>query len=137
QPASGWRAGDKLVLPDTRQLDYSQRGPGYASQEENPTIAAIAADGLTLTLAAPLKFDHFGAHDALGDLQFLPHAADLTRNITLRSQSATGTRGQALFTYRADVDVRYAAFVGLGRTRLGDMDDTTLDPGGAVSHLGT
>jgi hypothetical protein len=72
-----------------------------------------------------------------GVLEFLPHAANLTRNVVLRSQSATGTRGHTLFTHRADVDIRYATFGGLGRTTNQGFDDTTSDAAGNVTHVGT
>jgi PKD repeat protein len=137
QPVSGWQAGDKLVLPDTRQLDWNQRDANYVPQWETPTLAAVSADGLTLTLTAPLQFDHLGARDGNGVLTFLPHVADLSRNISVRSQSPTGTRGQVMFTYHADVDVRYVSFGGLGRTTINDIDDTTFDSAGHVTHVGT
>ncbi len=54
-PVSGWKVGDKLVFPDSRQLyDGSFPGQsGYLSQTELPTIAAVSVDGLTITLSAP------------------------------------------------------------------------------------
>jgi PKD repeat protein len=136
-PALGWQVGDQLVLPDTRQLDWNQHGSNYVSQEEKLTIQGISADGLTLTLAAPLQFDHLGGHDAAGKLAFLPHVADLTRNVVVRSANARGNRGQVTFTYRADVDVRYVGFFGLGRTKIDEIDNTTFDDSGSVTHYGT
>src|SRR5205085_2753283 len=55
QPVSGWQVGDKLLLPDTRQL-FSNTRPDtgtYTPQYETVTLAGISADGLTLTLSAP------------------------------------------------------------------------------------
>ncbi len=113
-PATGWRVGDKLVLPDSRQISPTQL--------EQLTISSISSDGKTITLAAPLQFDHPGARDGDGELEFLPHVANRTRNVVVRSESATGTRGHVLFTGRADVDVRYTAFAGTGRTKLGVLN---------------
>src|SRR5262249_45842318 len=62
---------------------------------------------------------------------------NLTRNVVVRSESASGTRGHALFTYRADVDIRYAQFSGLGRTTNDPTDNTTFDANGKVTHVGT
>ena len=114
EAATGWRVGDKLVIPDSRQ--------SIGDKWEEATIAAVSADGKTITLAAPLQFDHLGARDGDGVLDFLPHVANRTRNIVVRSESSAGTRGYVLFTGRADVDVRYAAFIGTGRTKLGTMN---------------
>jgi hypothetical protein len=135
-PATGWRVGDRLVLPDTRQLRDFERGANYASQLELVTISGISADGKTITLSAPLSYSHMGARDVNGVLDHLPHVADLTRNVVVKSESASGNRGQVLFTYRADVDVQYVQFTGLGRTRNSAFDDTTFDANGNVTHVG-
>jgi len=140
QPVSGWRVGDRLELPDTRML-YSEIAPGtsnaYASQRELITLAGISADGRTLTLSQPLQFDHLGARDGDGVLTFLPDVADLTRNVVFRSANINGVRGQTLFTGRANVDIHYAQFSGLGRTTNNFLDNTTYDSSGKVTHVGT
>lgn len=136
-PATGWRVGDRLVLPDTRQLVGSERWTGYSPQWETSNIASISADGRTITLAQPLTYDHVGARNPDGNLDFLPHVGNLTRNVSVRSQSNFGTRGYVYFTHRADVDVRYVAFQGLGRTTNAYDDNTTFDSAGQVTHVGT
>ncbi len=137
QPATGWAVGDRLVLPDSHEWANSTTQTNYASQYEEATIGAISADGLTVTLTAPLQFDHPGGYDGAGVLDFLPHVADKTRNVLIKSESATGTRSYVLFTDHADVDVRYAGFQSGGRTTLDPLDNTTFDANGAVTHLGT
>jgi hypothetical protein len=136
QPVSGWRAGDRLVLPDTRHLKWNEV-TGWARtspQWEELTVSAISPDGRVLTLAAALRFDHLGARDGAtgnGTLRFLPHVGNLTRNVIVRSQSpisAGGTQGHVLFNDRADVDIRYVAFRDLGRTRAA--------PTGAGNQIG-
>ena len=119
-PATGWRVGDKLILPDSKQ--WLRGGETYLSSIETVTIAAISADRKTITLTTPLQFDHPGARNGNDVLEFLPHVVNRTRNIVVRSESPTGTRGYVLFTGRADVDVRYASFAGTGRTKLGATD---------------
>jgi hypothetical protein len=136
QPVTGWKVGDRLVLPDTRHLKFGELRENYVPQWERPTIQAISADGRTITLSAPLGFDHLGARNNAGDLDFLPHVANLSRNVVVKSQDAAGTRGYALFTQRADVDIRYVAFAGLGRTTQDALDNTTFDTSGAVTHVG-
>ncbi len=69
---------------------------------------------------------------------FLPHVADLSRNVVIASQNPLGTRGHALFTDRADVDVRYAHFDRMGRTTTSaPVDSTTYDATGNAIHIGT
>lgn len=131
QPISGWKPGDRLLIPDTRQE------PDATPQWERPTLLSISADGRTLTLSAPLQFNHKGAYDGANALRFLPHVGNTSRNVVIRSQSATGTRGHTFFTQRAEVDIRYAAFNGLGRTRLDIPNDTVVDASGTVTHVGT
>jgi PKD repeat protein len=137
QPVSGWQVGDQLVLPDSRQLYASIRGDSYVDEIEAPTIAAISADGRVITLASPLRYDHPGAQDFGDHLNLMPHVANRSRNVMIHSESPTGTRGYVLFTDRANVDVEYAAFLGLGRTTNDATDNTTFDSQGNVSHVGT
>jgi surface-anchored protein len=124
QPVTGWQAGDDLMLPDTRQLDYGGDYSTYKSQLEQLTIKSVSADGLTVTLTTALKYTHLGGHDAKGNLMYLPQVMNDHRNIMVESQSMTGTRGYTLFTYRANIDIEYAGFCELGRT-------TTSAPSGA------
>ena len=57
-PVSGWRVGDRLVLPDTRHIKESEvTGSGWintVNQWEERTVQAISADGLTVTLNSGL-----------------------------------------------------------------------------------
>jgi PKD repeat protein len=115
-PVLGWMPGDRLILPDTRQLDADQWGSGYSPEWESATVASVSADGLAVTLTAPLQFDHQGATDTAGTLRYLPQVMDMTRNVTLSSANPNGTRGHTLFTAMANADVRYVGFDNLGRT---------------------
>lgn len=139
QPVPGWKAGDRIVLPDTHIVPHgiSSESDFIGKQAEFLTIASVSADGRTITLTGPLQYDHLGARDANGRLDFLPHVGNLTRNVMIKSQSATGVRGIVVFTENADVDVRHTAFAGLGRTRLAPADNTRFDESGAVAHVGT
>jgi hypothetical protein len=139
EPVAGWRAGDRLVLPDTRHMTEAETVSGgwtnLVNQWEEHTIQAISGDGLTITLNAPLQFDHFGARDLNGVLRFLPHVGNLTRNVVIRSESATGTRGHTIFIHMAHADIRYAAFRDLGRTTFLPLDDITNHIGRYPVHV--
>jgi hypothetical protein len=134
---SGWEPGDRLVLPDTRQLTHAE-AKEFKPQWELPVIAAAFAGGAEVPLDAPLAWDHWGARATLTkELEYLPHAGNLTRNVVLRSASAaTPNRGHTLFSQRADVDMRYVEFRQMGRTTNEPLDSTTRD-GGRVTHVGT
>jgi hypothetical protein len=138
QPAGGWLTGDTLYLPDSSEPDVNQQvnGQPWTPMQEKVKIASVSADGLTVTLASALQFDHLGIQNVSGTW-FLPQVADMTRNVSVHSQSATGTRGYTLFTGRANVNVQYATFGGLGRETDSKPDDTTYDASGSLTHVGT
>jgi hypothetical protein len=137
RPVTGWTAGDRLFLPDSRQVDPDNWfNPGYVLQVEPVTLQSVAGDGRSVTVTPALRFDHRGARDAdgtptvLGDgTRLLPHVGNLTRNVVIRSENPSGTRGHTLFTNRSDVDIRYVQFQDLGRTRAVPLDS-------AVNHIG-
>ncbi len=145
ETATGWAVGETVLMPDTRQLtaaDYVPR-PGFdadnfrrkVSQSETRTITGIV--GYRLTLDTPLTFDHKGARDPDGVLQLLPHVGHLTRNIRIRSENPSGTRGHVFLTMNTTVDIRYVAFDHLGRTTEQPLDVTTVDASGVPIHIGT
>jgi len=131
-PVSGWQAGDRLVIPDTRYIQWDETISGSwknaTNQWEELTIQSVSNDGRTITLTAPLAYDHLGARDLNGVLNFLPHVGNLSRNVKVASESPTGTRGHALFTRGSNVDIEYVWFRDLGRT--------TYKPLGSGNHIG-
>ncbi len=76
--ASGWRAGDEIVLAST---DFNPR------QAERRTITAV--NGNTVTIDAPLEYMHFGeitfGVDERGEV------ANLTRNIRIQASEDAAT----------------------------------------------
>ena len=54
----GWRPGDTVVIPDTRQLRAGESGRSYQPQSEKVRIASVS--GARVTLEAPLAYDHKG-----------------------------------------------------------------------------
>jgi G8 domain len=134
QPVRGWRAGDRIVIPDTRQLRGNERGTSYEPQNEKLQIASIAAAQVALTV--PLRYDHKGARNPDGKLEFLPHAGNVSRNVVVRSENPLGTRGHMIFMSRADVDLRYVEVRDMGRTKMGVLDNTEFDAGGHLVRFG-
>ena len=135
QNVSEWQPGDRIVIPDTRQLRSNQRGMGYQSQDEKLQIASISAT--EVALAMPLRYDHKGARNAGGRLEFLPHVGNVSRNVVIRSENPAGTRGHMIFMSRADVDLRYVEVRDMGRTRMGVLDNTEFDASGHLARFGT
>jgi hypothetical protein len=134
QPVSGWMAGDDVVVPDTRQLRSGERGLRYRSQTEKVRVASVSGNQVRLT--APLQYDHKGARNAAGTLEWLPHAGNLTRNVVIRSENPQGTRGHVIFMSRADVDIRYVDVRDMGRTRMGVLDNSTVNAAGRLIRSG-
>ncbi len=140
QSATNWQPGDTIVLPDSRQVAASQINDFIAGnispQWEEAVIQYVFGNAVVLT--EPIKFDHAGARNVDGQLEFLPHVALLDRNVVIRSENPDGTRGHTIFTARADVSVSYAEFRDLGRTdAMRPVDSSTFDAHGNVTHLGT
>jgi len=137
---SEWKAGDTIVLPDSRQVPANDRDRfadnQISGQWEEITIERI--EGGRIYLTEPLRYDHLGARGVDGQLELLPHVALLDRNLIIRSENPNGTRGHVLFTARADVDVEFTRFQGLGRTdAMRALDNATFDEHGMPTHIGT
>ncbi len=143
QSVTGWQVGDRIFLPDTRQVGENDKfNQNYVLQVEERTIQNISPDGRTITLSSALSFDHRGARDADGTptvlsngIKLLPHVGNLTRNIVIRSEDPSGTRGHTLFTHRADVDIRYTQFQNLGRTKPDALDSVSNHIGRYPLHM--
>ena len=137
QSPQGWKPGDRLILPDTRQLTWwppSKYGSSVTPEWEELTIQSIS--GSTVTLTSALKYDHLGARDGNNTLQFLPHVGNLTRNVVIRSENPNGVRGHTAWLHNADADIRYVQFQDLGRTTNSSIDNTSLDANGIATHIG-
>lgn len=134
----GWVVGDKIVLPDTRQVPLIRK---YSIEPVMPidlqleefTIASINDN--VITLSQSLQYDHLGGRDSNGTIIGMPHIGNLTRNIVVRSEDPNGVRGHGLFTDRSKVNIRYVSFVGMGRTTAEPLDNT-IAVDGEVIHIG-
>lgn len=140
QAMTGWKAGDRLILPDTRHLRWNevQAWMVVQPQWEELTVASVSSDGRTLSLTSPLHYDHLGARDLDGVLDFLPHVGNLSRNITIRSEvpiGQAGTHGHVLFTHRANIDVEYTLLKDLGRTTIAPLNSATNHIGRYGLHM--
>jgi hypothetical protein len=120
----GWLAGDRLVIPDSRQKE-----PPYL-----PSF--VTYSGGTSISAVPLA--HKGVRDLTGTIRYLPHVGNLSRNVVIRSQNPSGIRGHVLATEFAQVDLRYLRLADLGRTKWEtSLDSTAFDAFGNLLKIGT
>lgn len=140
---AGWAVGDRVLIPDTRQLKHEERAPYSATfagpwdnlaQWEERTITQIL--GSQVVLSQPLTYSHKGARALNGTLDFLPHVGNLSRTVVVRSENPNGTRGHGLFSQRADVDIRYVAWRNMGRTTTQPLNSTTFN-GNTPAQIGT
>src|SRR5690606_16011538 len=121
QAPDDWRVGDRLIVPDTRQIARTAAKPLFTSEAEEVVITAI--QGRQVTISQALEYDRAGPRDAHGNVGaveqgMLPHIGNLSRNVVLRSENPDDTqrRGHTMYFHRADIDIHHAAFEGLGRT---------------------
>jgi hypothetical protein len=143
QAVSGWRAGDRLFIPDSRQVDENNKfNSNYTLQIDAVTLQSVSADGKSVTVSPALGYDHRGARDADGTptvlsdgTKLLPHVGNLTRNVVIRSENPSGTRGHTMFTQRSDVRISYAQFQDLGRTRATELNAATNHIGRYPLHI--
>lgn len=136
---TGWKAGDKIVITDTRQivLEWMSYNASPAPADlhiEEVEIASIAGNVITLT--QPLQYDHLYGRDGDNVIIGTPHVANLSRNVVIRSENPEGTRGHVMFTERAKVNIANVEFVDLGRTTIDALDNTIME-NGTVTHIGT
>jgi hypothetical protein len=101
---SGWRAGDRLAIPQYYPGMYWER-----QALKSLVVRMSSVSGRTVTLDSPYQ----GILQSAG---FLPFVSNLTRDIVFRSADPSGVRGHTQFLHNARVDLRHCAFVGLGRT---------------------
>ena len=117
-----------MFLPDSRQLLSTTSKMNYwwqtTTQWEERTLQSTGTQ--QLTLAQPLAFTHPGARDGGGTVDFLPHVANLTRNVIIRSESPSGIRGHTLFAQRSRINIQYVLFRDLGRTTVNALSSTNL-----------
>ena len=155
-PPRGWRAGDRVLLPDSRllsdedirqveELSYALEGSrGIVADPHWETAEIASINGARITLAQPLRYEHPGARDASGSIargaggeSLAPHVANITRNIVIRSENLDGVRGHTIGFRDASIAVNDALFRGLGRTTIVPLDNTRGDGNGRVDHIGT
>ncbi len=137
----GWHPGDRLIIPDTRQIPFTANRT-FVSQGEEVTVDSVS--GQNLGISTTLQHNHHGprnVHNQVGlrEALLLPHVGNLTRNVIFRSQNPDQIlrRGHAIFLHRAEVDLRYAMFKDLGRTSIAGLDNAKFGSSGQLQSIGS
>lgn len=117
-----WTVGDPICISDSR---YLQSTSGYATQTEDRTIAAIA--GNTITLNAPLTYDHVGSRNYNSDLAAsdFPIVDNLFTSIKLSSVPAKRGHIRVQWNHAGGDAAPSGTMRDVGLYRLGV---TTVDP---------
>jgi hypothetical protein len=109
ETVQGWRAGDRIILPDTQGIPSSKRRPphGLAFVAEERTIRSI--DGTQLVLDMPLDNEHLGAEGQHVEV------ANLSRNVVVESADPQKARGHTMYHRHSAGSISYAEFRHLGK----------------------
>nr|WP_233287381.1 G8 domain-containing protein [Bradyrhizobium oropedii] len=103
-PATGWKIGDRLVIPG---VDFSN------TSDEEFNIRSISSDARSIVLSGRITKDH----SAPAGVQ-IP-IANLTRNVQFRSETASplSARGHIMMMHQqTGIQISGASFIDLGRT---------------------
>ncbi len=139
EAVTGWQAGDLIIVPDSRQISGitgTPEGGDFTSHKEERTLSSVSGGGTTVNLGSALTYDHHGAYDNAGTLDYLPHVANVTRNVVLKSANPTGIRGHAIFNNMAMIDVCHVLMQDMGRTVIASLDSAVVTSG-TLTHKAT
>lgn len=124
----GWRAGDRLIIGDTREL-------GDPTEQRPEELAIAGLTGCVVTLDRPLAHAYATARDHTGAVERLIPVGNLTRDITIRSENPTGHRGHLMLTGMATAILSYVSVQDMGRTTLAPLDPVANHIGRYALHL--
>ncbi|MBC8138324.1 MAG: G8 domain-containing protein, partial [Fibrella sp.] len=120
---TGWQTGDTIVVSGTSLKYRNPSGGDFTpiSSDEQRTLATLSGGNIGLSsglsTARPVEYPSFGLYS---------YVSNYSRNVYFRSANTADAsrRGHVMFMHNRDVDVRYAGFYSLGRTRK-DIDVTS------------
>lgn len=139
EPPVGWAANDELLIPDMQQqpLRFEFSRP----RRETPVFIAGISDR-TVMLSKPLDFDHISIHkpkapgQTTGDVVVTPRVLNVTRDGVVRSESQGVPGHTANVGAAARWTIRSNLLIGIGRTTVAPLDNTTADAAGNITHIG-
>lgn len=159
---ANWQVGDEILIAATESAGNSSSDPTYMgptsydgvwngadytetqvrgfrnSEDEPRTITAI--NGNTITLNAPLAYDHLIYSTTLPrgeNVTVRPYVVNFTRSIQHRAEVASAVlqeRPHMMFMHNDDVEIRYVDILNFGRT---STDPSLHVPSGKKVFLGS
>lgn len=112
---TGWAVGDRLFLPGMLRPQWNEGISQATIGWEFRTIASIA--GNVITLNAVTTYAHHGQASHNGIVTEYPNVQNLTKSLTIKSESAAGVRGHTLYSHRCQVDLRYVGHEDMTRSK--------------------
>ncbi len=111
EPVTGWRVGDRVFLTaTTRQIKREKTfRPSVRDNTQTEERVIREVKDASLTLDAPLQFDH------LGDGAYRGEVANLSRNVIIESADPAKARGHTMFHRDSAGSISYAEFRHLGK----------------------
>jgi len=121
----GWQVGDRLGIAATNQNRILKN---FVRLDRNEEAVIAGINGSTVTLAAPLQFDHLGTPvNPLGIVAYAP-IANLTRSTVVESENPDGARGHVAITEDGQCQLSNIEFRSLGRTLALPVQDAPNSP---------
>ena len=125
----GWKVGDKLLVPDTRDFLASKNDLKVLDYNNLEIVEIKSISNNIITLKNQLQFNHYAAKNATADrgIRFTPYIHNLNRNVIFESENPNGVKAHTQTYARSDWKVYYAKFLGLGRTKVGTQDSSIME----------
>ncbi|MBX3444655.1 MAG: right-handed parallel beta-helix repeat-containing protein [Planctomyces sp.] len=128
QAPQGWKVGDLLALPDTRQKVHTKK---VAADSQSEVVKLTKINGRVIEFTAA-QF----AHAAGPRTHLTPHVANLTRDIVIRSENPAGVRGHMMCMQGAYLEVQNVEFRDMGRTDKARQIDSAVGSTPGTNQLG-
>ncbi|MGH1540440.1 MAG: G8 domain-containing protein [Arenicella sp.] len=149
-PAS-WLVKDQLLIPDSRQIrpadintrdesPYNLKGSKGLVMPAHWELAEISKlEASNITLKQTLRYNHKGINtnlDKQTETRLMPHVANVSRNIIIRSENPSGTRGHTIGFHNSSININHALFKDLGRTTIATIDNSIATEGLEAEYIG-
>ncbi len=151
-----WAVGDDLLIPssqypdaisepgksklsDNSERQFDQENAAYKAADQLELVNVKQVSKNTISLNKPLKFSHLGisiSNDSVKRNGFLPHVANISRNVTIGSANPNGVRGHTVAFHNSKVNIQNARFHNLGRTTVEVIDNTAFNEDGQAIYIG-
>ena len=138
---AGWQPGDIVLVPGVETKFSGSNADNSKYQDELLEISAIIGKTITFTNQADGSNALLYNHKPPGGYNLRSAAGNMTRNVIFETENYTALphqqRGHVMLMHRPIQQVRYAAFIGLGRSDKGILVDDPVVVDGVLVSGGT